>query len=531
MKKYALLAVMMILLTLILNGSDLSDRAAGLTKEQMQSVIEFLSNDALEGRAPGTRGGELAEIYMHSLFKLFGLSSHFQPFVLKGYQIKDMLLEAAGQRLHYLEDVVGSYTRDEKEFNLEGEAVFAGFGIRTAIWKWDDYKKYDCRDKILIVRVNDPGLFNPGIFEGSALTYFGRWIYKIEEAAKTGAKAILLIHTTPTAGYDWNVVKNSWGGESLYLPSTLENNLAFKGWIKEDRLKSILKGKNIDLNRLYQQSLKRKFKPVALGFKIKISGQNDFRRTEARNVIGEMAGQTGQNIVISAHIDHLGRNERLSGDQIFNGAIDNGAAVAAMALVAKIYTEAGITPYYGLTFLACQAEEEGLLGSKYFVANAERENIVANINFESTPVWEKSLDAFALGARYSTLEEIIKKITAEIGLEYSEFSLTDQGFYFRADQFSFARHSIPAVWLSAGEKFASGRNKIGEFFKGGAYHTVKDEYNSQWELESLKQTVTLAVMLIERLNQNQEIPRLKTRLTFPLETSADKTSRQRRQKY
>jgi Zn-dependent M28 family amino/carboxypeptidase len=522
MKKYAALAAVMILFTLRLSGGDLADRAAKLTKGQMQSVIEFLASDALEGRAVGTRGGELAELYMYNLFKLQGLSCHFQPFVLRGFQIRNMLLEAEGQRLQYLEDVVGSYTRDEKEFNLEGEAVFAGFGIRTTIWNWDDYKKQDMRDKILIVRVNDPGLFNPGIFEGNVLTYFGRWTYKIEEAIKVGAKAILLIHTTPTAGYDWNVVRNSWGGESLYLPANLENNLAFQGWIKEDRLKSILKEKNIDLNRLYRQSLSRKFKPVDLGFKIKISGQNDFRRLETRNVIGQIPGQTEQNIVLSAHIDHFGRNERLKGDQIFNGAIDNASAVAAMALVAKICTEAGITPYYGLTFLACQAEEGGMLGSKYFVANAERKHIVVNINFESTPVWEQSPDVFAVGARYSTLEDLLRKIAAAQGWAYSEFSLSDQGFFYRSDQFPFAHSGIPAVWLSAGENIASGRNKLREFFKGGNYHTVKDEFDPQWQLEGLRQTVKLGLLLIEQLNLERQTPHWKTRLTFPVETTSQR---------
>jgi Zn-dependent M28 family amino/carboxypeptidase len=525
MKKFAAIFAVMIFLALFLNSIDLADRASKLSKEQMQSIIELLSSDALEGRAPGTRGGELAELYMYSLFKLLGLTSHFQPFVLKGFQIKDLLLEAGKQRLQYLEDVVGSYTRDENKFNLEGEAVFAGFGIRSTIWNWDDYKKQDLRDKILIVRVNDPGLFNPGIFEGNVLTYFGRWIYKIEEAAKTGAKAILLIHTTPTAGYDWNVVKNSWGGESLYLPSSLENNLAFQGWIREDRLKSILSEKNIDLNRLYRQSLSRKFKPVALGFKIKISGQNDFRRLKTRNVIGKIPGQIEQNIVISAHIDHFGRNERLNGDQIFNGAIDSSSAVAAMALVAKICAEAGITPYYGLTFLACQVEEGGLLGSKYFIANAEREHILANINFESTPVWEQSIDVFAVGARYSTLEDLLRKIAIAQNWAYKEFSLSDQGFFYRSDQFPFAHFNIPAVWLSAGENAASGRNKLGEFFKGGNYHTVKDEFNPEWELAGLRQTVKLALLLIEQLNLERQAPRWKTRLTFPVETSPNKTGR------
>lgn len=211
MKQCAVLTAAMIFLTLLLSGGDLADRTAKLTKEQMQSVIEFLGSDALEGRAPGTRGGELAENYMQALFKFLGLKTRFQPFALKGYKTGELTVESGHTRLANIQDVVGNYVRDEKAFSLEGEAVFAGFGIRTPIWNWDDYKKFDCRGKILIVRVNDPGLYLPQIFEGSVLTYFGRWSYKIEEAAKTGAAAILLIHTTPTAGYDWNIVKNSWG--------------------------------------------------------------------------------------------------------------------------------------------------------------------------------------------------------------------------------------------------------------------------------------------------------------------------------
>jgi Zn-dependent M28 family amino/carboxypeptidase len=520
-----IMAATILNLAFFINGSDLQDRCAKLSKSQLQSVIEFLSSDALEGRAPGTRGGALAENYMLSLFKLFGLQARFQPFALNGYQTMELTVESGRTRLVNIQDVVGNYVRDEKTFSLEGEAVFAGFGIRTPLWNWDDYKKFDCRGKILIVRVNDPGLYLPQIFEGKVLTYFGRWKYKIEEAAKSGATAILLIHTTPTAGYDWNVVKNSWGGESLYLPANLGNDLKFRGWIREESLAAILEGKGFRLQDLYRQSLQRKFRPVNLGIKIKITGTNAFRRLEARNVIGEIPGQTGQNIVLSAHIDHLGRNETLPGDQIFNGAIDNGSAVAAMALVAKIVAEAGITPYYGLTFLACQAEEAGLLGSQYYVANEDRKRMVADINFESTPVWEQSPDVFAVGARYSTLENMLRKIATAQGWAYSEFSLSDQGFFYRSDQYSFAHLNIPAVWVSAGENAASGRNKLGEFFKGGHYHTVKDEFDPQWELEGLRQTVKLALLLIEQLNLERQAPRWKTRLTFPVETSPDITSK------
>jgi Zn-dependent M28 family amino/carboxypeptidase len=522
MKKVAAMTAVFLLSAIFLNGGDLADRAEKLSKEQMQSVIEFLSSDALEGRAPGTRGGELAEIYMHSLFKLLGLSSRFQPFTLHGFQLDELNVSAGERKLSYREDTVGSYVRPEADFSLEGEVVFVGFGIRTPLWNWDDYKKADLRGKVLLVRVNDPGLYVPQLFDGSALTYFGRWTYKVEEAARTGAAAILLIHTTATAGYDWQVVKNSWSGEELYLPTSLENDLKFRGWIREQSLQSILAENKIDLESLYRKSLSRKFRPVDLGFKMRISGRNAFRQLKTRNVVGEIPGRSGKNIVLSAHIDHFGRNSQLEGDQIFNGAIDNSSAVATLALVAKICADAGRELHYGLTFLVCQAEEAGLLGSRYFVANCDREKIVAGINFESTPVWGKSLDAFAAGAKYSTLEEAVRLVAAAQGLDYSQFSLTDQGLFFRGDQFPFAQAGIPAIWLSAGEKFASGRNHIAEFFKGGAYHTVKDEFDPAWELESLRQTVKLAVGLIEHLNLARETPRWKTRLTFPVETSGQR---------
>jgi len=322
------------------------------------------------------------------------------------------------------------------------------------------------------------------------------------------------------------VVKNSWSGEELYLPSSLESDLKFRGWIREPSLKSLLAENKIDLEHLYKKSLSRKFRPIDLGFKIRISGRNSFRLLNTRNVIGEISGRSGKNIVLSAHIDHFGRNGQLAGDQIFNGAIDNGSAVATMALVAKVFADTGKELHYGLTFLACQAEEAGLLGSKYFVAASEREKIAANINFESTPVWEKSLDAFAEGARYSTLEEAVRRVAAAQGLGYSQFSLADQGLFYRSDQFPFAQAGIPAIWLSAGEKSVSGRNRIAEFFKGGAYHTVKDEYDPAWELESLRQTVKLAVGLIEHLNLTREIPRWKTGLTFPMEGPAFKSAGQ-----
>ncbi len=494
----------------------LQERCDRLGKGQLQSVIEFLSADALEGRAPGTRGGELAENYLHALFKGLGLRSRFQPFTLHGFRLAALSAAAGGRDLAFGEEIVGSHVGPEGEFSLEGDAVFAGFGIRTELWDWDDYKQTDLRGKVLVVRVNDPGLFLPRIFDGKALTYFGRWTYKIEEATRAGARAILLIHTTPTAGYGWDVVRNSWSGEELHLPADLDQGPVFRGWVREDSLRSLLAGRRFDLDRLYARSLRRDFRPVDLGFKVRISGRNASRTLAARNVIAELPGSSGKRIVLSAHIDHLGRDERRAGDQIFNGAIDNGAAVAALAMVAKVYAEAGRELHFGLTFLACQAEEAGLLGAKHFVSRADPREIVANINFESTPVWEKSPDMFAEGAQYSTLEGMLRKVAAGQGLNYTPFSMSDQGLFFRSDQFPFAQAGIPACWLSAGERTVAGRNRLAEFFKGGAYHTVDDEFDPAWELQGLRQTVKLAVGLIEHLQTTRAIPLWKGRPPFPL---------------
>jgi Zn-dependent M28 family amino/carboxypeptidase len=452
---------------------------------------------------------------MFSLFKGLGLETRYQPFALHGFQASELSLTAGGRTLAGGDDIVGSYVREESAFRLEGEAVFAGFGIRAPAWKWDDFKGSDLRGKVLIVRVNDPGLYRPEVFNGSALTYFGRWTYKVEEAARAGAIAVLLIHTTPSAGYDWNVVRNSWSGEELYLPASLENDLKFRGWLREESLRSLLAERKIDLDRLYQESLRRSFRPVGLGLRLRLSGRSARRRLEVRNVIGEIPGNSGRCLVFSAHIDHFGRDGRLAGDAIFNGAIDNGSAVAALYLTAKVLADSGIKPYFGLTFLACQAEEAGLLGSRHFVSQADPRRIVANVNFESTPVWGRSPDMFAEGAQYSTLEDTLRQVAAGQGLNYTPFSLADQGLFFRSDQFPFAQAGIPAAWLSAGERDASGRNRLAEFFKGGAYHTVKDEFDPAWELEGLRQTVGLAVGLVERLEASRLPPAWKGERPFP----------------
>jgi hypothetical protein len=496
-------------------------RADRISREEMQGVMELLGHDLLEGRAPGTRGGDLAEIYMKSLFQFLDLrpgweDSYVQPFVMKGFMNDGFSLEASGISLRYPEEVVGTFTLEEERVDLAAELVFVGFGITTGLWDWDDYKQVDVKDKMVLVRVNDPGMYLEAIFEGSTLTYFGRWTYHIEEAARRGAAGIILIHTDASAGYDWNVVRNSWSGEELYIESDLKNHLKFRGWMKESSLRKILDANQIHLEELYEASLRRDFEPVPLGIELKVRGDNSYRDVLINNVVAEIPGKVKERIVLSAHIDHLGMDPRKEGDKIYNGAIDNGSAVAAMMVVAKILKEFQDELYYSVTILACHAEESGLLGSKYYAQNTDRNTIIANINFESTPVWEPSESIMGIGARFSDFEKIIQELASSHGLNYSSFSLSNQGLFYRSDQYSFARYGIPSVWISAGEEEVSGARNYTEFW-GKNYHTVEDEYDPAWELEGMRQTIKYALLLIDRLNESRTAPQMNSELPFPLE--------------
>ncbi len=521
-----------ILLSLVLNillfsactpttQPSLDERIESISRAEMESVAQLLGHDLFEGRAPGTRGGDLAEVTMQGLFKFMDLDpgvddSYFQPFVMTGFSNNGFEVSANGAELKYIDDIVGTFSVEQEEIDLDGEAIFVGFGVRAGMWDWNDYKDVDVKDKIVITRVNDPGMVNPDIFEGSTLTYFGRWTCHIEEAARRGAAGILLIHTDDTAGYDWNVVKNSWTGEELFINSDLQNNLKFRGWIRESSLREVLMEKEIDLDALNSQSESRDFQPVDLDIRIRIKGKNSFREVSNRNVVAEIPGKSKQRILLSAHIDHLGMDPLKEGDQIYNGAIDNGTAVGAMMVVAKVLKEFQEDLQYSVTILACNAEESGLLGSKYYAQNTDRSSIVANINFESTPVWGKAKSIMGIGARFSDFESILQELARENSVEYSTFSLSNQGLFYRSDQFSFARYGIPSVWISAGEDEEAGIKNYTEFW-GKDYHTVKDEFNPDWELEGMKQTIKYALLLIDQINKMESPPKMKSDVSFPME--------------
>ncbi|MBF0410291.1 MAG: M28 family peptidase [Candidatus Riflebacteria bacterium] len=492
-----------------------------IASSSMQAIIGFLASDLLEGRAPGTRGGDIAEAYIESCFKSFGFEpgfggSYLQSVPLKGSKIQELSINAGSMTLNLEDDIMGSYASDEESFELSAEAIFVGFGITTPIWNWDDYKNVDVKGKLVVTRVNDPGLYIGDIFEGKTLTYFGRWTCHIEEALRRGAAGILLIHTDETAGYNWDVVKNSWGVESLSLVKDSNSSLKFRGWVREKSLENVLSDNGINLQQLYEKSLSRDFEPVPLGLKMLVKGRQMIRDLKANNVVAEIPGKVKESIVLSSHIDHLGIRNSLPDDKNFNGAIDNGSAVAAMLLTAKVLRERQKDLHYSITVLACQAEEAGLLGSRHFVRSIDPRNIIANINFESTPVWERAESIMGVGAEYSTLEDTLKTVARKQNCGYSKFSLVDQGFFFRSDQFPFAHAGVPAVWISAGEDEISGKRKYSSFFKT-AYHTPKDEFDPEWPLGGLKQTIEAAVDMVLEINQSKQPPVWKGTPPFPIE--------------
>lgn len=500
------------------HAEGLLDRAKQLPRSKLESPLRFLADDALEGRAPGTRGGNLAELYLESCFRELGLApgangSYFQPFDMIGFQTIDLDVSAGKERLVNQEDVIGSCTLQQESFELEGDAIFIGFGINAPGFSWDDFKGTDLKGKILVVRANDPGLYDSSLFDGKTMSFFGRWSYKVEEAVRQGAKAVLIIHTNETAAYSWDVVKHSWAGEAVYLPSVLDESTIFRGWISEAAFRRTLTSSGLNLDDLYRKSLDPSFRPIPLPIKVHIAGHQRQRRFQARNVVAEWPGKSKESIVFCAHIDHLGIQPG-TGDNIFNGAIDNGTAVSTLLAVARTIAEEGRPLRHTIRFLACQAEEAGLLGSRYFVEHSAGAPTVACINFESTPPWERTTDFAASGARFSSLEEPIRKLVESQGLKYSVSPLEQQGFFYRSDQFPFARHGIPAVWLTPGSGYPTGRDPIGDYLRK-VYHTPKDEFDPSWTLDGMRQTLEMAIRLLDYLEQAPP-PTLNAKVPFPV---------------
>ena len=348
-------------------GQSAGESAKGLTREQLAPVIRFLAQDLLEGRAPGTRGGTLAEEYTAGLFGICGLQpghegGWFQSVPLVGFRTMDISASLGGMSLHTPRDCSLGWTGGGGAFSLEAPVVFAGFGIQAPDWGQDDYARVDVKGKIVLVLANDPGYYDDKRFQGKEMTAYGRWSYKMRTGAMAGAAGVVVVHAEGPAGYNWETARGSWDRERVFLPSVEKESTVVRGWIREDNLRDILAQKGKDWNALARQAMDRNFRAVDLGMTMRVSGQSERRTFASRNVVGRIPGKTGRVLVFTAHLDHLGQS---SDGQVYNGAIDNASAVAALILTARSFAQASERLEHTLVFVGTAAEEAGLLGAEW----------------------------------------------------------------------------------------------------------------------------------------------------------------------
>ncbi len=502
-------------------GQSAGELAKGLTREQLAPVVRFLAQDRLEGRAPGTAGGALAEEYTAGLFGICGLQpghegGWFQSVPLVGFRTVDVFASLGGSPLHTPRDCSLGWTGGDGAFCRETPVVFAGFGIQAPDWGQDDYAGVDVKGKIVLVLSNDPGYYDDKRFQGKEMTAHGRWARKIQTGVAVGAAGVVVVHADGPAGYNWETARGGWERERVFLPSVTKESTVIRGWIREDSLREILARNGQDWDALARQAMDKNFRAVDLGVAMRVSGRSECRAFSSRNVVGRIPGKTGRVILYTAHLDHLG----LSADgQVYNGAVDNASAVAAMILTARSFAMASGRLEHTLVFVGTAAEEAGLLGAEWYAEHADLAAVDAVINYESAPVW-KEYQAFAgIGAKFCGFEELMKKTLPTLGLSYGYSSLENQGFLFRSDQYPFVVRGVPAIMLyPAGPEVDGARHA--ETWLEKDYHRPTDDFSPEWPLDGLRQIIRVGVALGEAADRTK-VAGYTGRLPFPRQKAAD----------
>ena len=391
--------------------------------------------------------------------------------------------------------------REDSPAEAAGELVYVGYLVQAPERQWDDLKGMDLAGKVLLVEVNEPGNRPGGVFDGEDMTYYGRWPYKYEKATELGAAGVLIIHDTKGAAYGWDVLRASWANESFFDPDR-DPRLLFEGWIGGETADRVLAAAKLDRRALREKAETPEFAPVPLGLKATVRQRRVYRTVDGVNVAGIVRAKhpaaRKRMIVFSAHYDHFGRDETLEGDQIYNGAVDNCSASAALLATAGYYAQRPEKLKDDLCFVAVTAEEQLVLGSAYFARHLpfDKSLAIADINYEMTNVWGETEDVFAIGARHSDLDAVCREAAGKMGLRYIPERNGELGFFYRSDQISFARDGIPGVWLSQGV-VARGPDKglvqrKFEDYRRTKYHKVTDEMEPDWDLRATLQIVDWA---------------------------------------
>ncbi|MBE5073973.1 M28 family peptidase [Erythrobacteraceae bacterium E2-1 Yellow Sea] len=485
---------------------DIPEIAPGdLSEQTMKDVTRMLSSDEFAGRMPGSVGEEKTVAYLIEQFQAAGLEPGN-----KGSWTQDVpLVEITGKdyapltitgadtdlKLTYSTDWVGVTYREDAATKLaDSEMVFVGYGINAPERGWNDYEGLDVKGKTVVILVNDPDWETAGLegtFNGRAMTYYGRWTYKYEEAARQGAAGALIVHDTEPASYGWNVVESSWSGPQAY-PQRGENApqlTQMNGWITNDAARTILKAADQDLDELTALAKKKGFKAVPLGLKASTSFKNDIRSYASKNVIGILpgSGAPDEYVFYTAHWDHLGQcTPAPDGDDICNGAIDNATGTAALVALAQAQKKAG-APRRSLVFLAVTAEEQGLLGAYYYAANPifPLAQTVGGVNMDAFLIAGPAKDVTVVGPGKSQLDAYLTSALVADGRVATPNPNPEAGYYYRSDHFAFAQKGVPMLYVDGGEDLVEGGREAGEKiskdYRDNRYHGPKDEYDESWD--------------------------------------------------
>ena len=499
---------------------------------KLKSTVRFLSDDGFEGRAPGSRGGELAAKYIAQQMQLNGIKpgnngSYFQPVSLVAVKADPQTTLNIGSASYQFGSDFVAFTAAQKEkVKLDAELIFVGYGIDAPEQNWNDYKgkPEDYQDKILVMLVNDPPATKaePNLFGGKALTYYGRWTYKYEEAARRGAAGVILIHTEKSAGYGWNVVRTSngnWRFDVAHTPDSKIPFLQMRSWVTEETAKEIFSqaGKNLDFLRSAAE--KRDFHPVNLGLKAKIEINSELKKLDSNNVVGIWEGSDpklkDEYVIYTAHWDHLGvgaPNEK--GDTIYNGALDNSSGVAQVLAIAEAFTKIpkAEQPKRSQVFLFTTAEEQGLLGAEWYAAHPiyAPEKTAANLNIDGGNFFGLTRDFSALGAERSTLNTVVNDTLKERQMKFLADKYPEQGFFFRSDHFPFAKIGIPSLSIRSGEDYVGKQKGWAEKFfaeyNQKHYHQPSDEFNEDWQYDGMVQILDITMGIALKVSDAAKLP-------------------------
>ena len=499
---------------------------ASISLETVQETVRTLASDTFEGRKPGTPGGQMTVDYLVQQFQAAGL----QPGNGDSYLQKVPLVEITGDDFaplsvgdHSFEhgkDWVGvSYRQTPATTIANSELVFVGYGINAPERGWNDYEGVDMTGKTALILVNDPDFAADdleGTFGGRAMTYYGRWTYKYEEAARQGATAALIVHEDFAASYGWNVVEGGWTGAQAYTDTGGDGSdqTAMNGWVSNDTAATIFEAAGMDLGAMVAAASQPGFEAVSLGLPVSTSFSNTSRRYTSNNVIGMLPGTARPDEIVlhTAHWDHLGRciaNDE--GDDICNGAIDNATGTAALVALAETHGEVGATNR-SLVFLAVTAEESGLLGAEYYAANPifPLSQTVGGINMDGIAVRGRTRDVNVRGGGKSELDEYLATALATQGRTASPDPAPEAGYYYRSDHFPLVKRGVPMFYVKSGLDLVDGGTARGEAleaeYRASAYHAPGDEYDENWDWSGLMQDLDLYYRLARALGNTSDWP-------------------------